>query len=120
VSGNALVSRFSRRQHLRNAFPRSIVRCWADAYGLDACAPSGAGVNRNDPGDQPFWGQRVFELGVGPAPIPLRKLTVDRLSQALQTVVNDPIMRQSAADLGSNIRAEDGVASAVEVLKNME
>ena len=26
-------------------------------------------------GDQPFWGRRVAELGVGPAPIPRRKLT---------------------------------------------
>jgi len=31
-------------------------------------------------GDQPFWGQRVQDLGVGPAPIPRQKLTVDRLA----------------------------------------
>ena len=34
-------------------------------------------------GDQPFWGQRVHELGVGPRPIPLRRLTVDQLTEAI-------------------------------------
>ena len=71
-------------------------------------------------GDQPFWGQRVAELGVGPAPIPLRKLTVERLSQAIQTAVNDQTMRQRAADLGAKIQAEDGIASAVAVLQQLE
>jgi sterol 3beta-glucosyltransferase len=71
-------------------------------------------------GDQPFWGQRVAELGVGPAPIPLRKLTVERLSQAIQTAVNDHTMRQRAADLGAKIQGEDGIASAVAVLQQLE
>ncbi len=71
-------------------------------------------------GDQPFWGQRVAELGVGPTPIPLRKLTVDHLSQAIQTVVNDQSMRQRAADLGAKIQAEDGIANAVAILEQLE
>jgi UDP:flavonoid glycosyltransferase YjiC (YdhE family) len=71
-------------------------------------------------GDQPFWGQRVAELGVGPPPIPLRKLTVDHLSQAIQTVVNDQSMRQRAADLGAKIQAEDGIANAVAILEQLE
>jgi sterol 3beta-glucosyltransferase len=28
-------------------------------------------------GDQPFWGQRVADLGVGPKPIPRKKLTAE-------------------------------------------
>lgn len=70
-------------------------------------------------GDQPFWGQRVAGLGVGPAPIPRRKLTVERLAQAIQQAVADPAMRQRAADLGSKIQAEDGVARAVDVLQHL-
>ena len=38
-------------------------------------------------GDQPFWGQRVQALGVGPAPIPRPRLTIDRLAQAIQQAV---------------------------------
>jgi UDP:flavonoid glycosyltransferase YjiC (YdhE family) len=70
--------------------------------------------------DQPFWAQRVFELGVGPKPIPLKKLTVDRLSQAIELAVNDQGMRQRASAVGVKIRAEDGIANAVAVLQQLE
>lgn len=65
--------------------------------------------------DQPFWGSRVEALGVGPRPIPRRRLTADALAAALRTAVGDPAMVERAADLGRRIRAEDGVAAAVEV-----
>ncbi len=67
-------------------------------------------------GDQPFWGRRVADLGAGPAPIPRKKLTVDRLAAALRQAVSDPAMRQRAVELGRAIRAEDGVARAVAVV----
>jgi UDP:flavonoid glycosyltransferase YjiC (YdhE family) len=71
-------------------------------------------------GDQPFWGKRVHHLGVGPAPIPRSKLTVDRLAQAIQEAVTNTAMRQRAAELGSKIQAEDGVANAVKIIQQME
>jgi sterol 3beta-glucosyltransferase len=71
-------------------------------------------------GDQPFWGQRVAELGVGPEPIPRKKLTVERLAQAIQRTVTDQTMRQRAAHLGSKIQAEDGIARAVAVVQHIE
>ncbi len=71
-------------------------------------------------GDQPYWGQRVAELGVGTEPIPQRKLTVERLVQAIHQAVTDPAMRQRAAELGSKIQAEDGVARAVAVIEQIE
>ena len=71
-------------------------------------------------GDQPFWGQRVAELGVGPAPVRRQRLTVARLAQAIAQAVNDPAMRQRAAVLGAKIRAEDGVSRAVAVVEELE
>jgi len=71
-------------------------------------------------GDQPFWGQRIAELGVGPEPIPRRKLTVERLAQAIQKAVTDQAMRQRAANLGAKIRAEHGIAHAVAVVQHIE
>jgi sterol 3beta-glucosyltransferase len=68
-------------------------------------------------GDQPFWGQRVHELGVGPRPIPRRRLTVDRLAGSIRSAVSSPAMRESAARLGERIRAENGIARAVAVLE---
>jgi UDP:flavonoid glycosyltransferase YjiC (YdhE family) len=67
-------------------------------------------------GDQPFWGQRVADLGVGTQPIPRKKLTVDLLAQAIQTVVTDQPMRQRAAELGTHIRAEDGIGRVIEIV----
>ncbi len=69
--------------------------------------------------DQPFWGKRVYDLGVGTAPIPRRKLTADRLAQAIQETVTNTTMRQRAAELGSKIQAEDGVANAVEIIQRI-
>jgi len=64
--------------------------------------------------DQPFWGSRVEALGAGPAPIPRKRLTVERLAAALRVAVEDPGMRARAAALGAQLREEDGVARAVE------
>jgi sterol 3beta-glucosyltransferase len=70
-------------------------------------------------GDQPFWGQKVYELGVGPQPIPRKHLTEDRLTEAIRCAVSDAGMREEAARLGQSIRAEDGIKCAVEVLEKI-
>jgi len=70
--------------------------------------------------DQPFWGRRVADLGAGPAPIPRKQLTADRLAQAIQTAVTDGAMQRRAAEIGAKIRAEDGIARAVEVIEQVE
>jgi sterol 3beta-glucosyltransferase len=70
-------------------------------------------------GDQLFWGQRVEKLGVGTAPIPRKQLTVEKLAQAIDRAVTDPIMRQRAANLGAKIQTEDGIANAVRVIESI-
>ena len=54
--------------------------------------------------DQPFWGARVKALGLGPEPIPQKKLTADRLAHAIRIAVTDPGMRQRANACGAAIR----------------
>jgi sterol 3beta-glucosyltransferase len=71
-------------------------------------------------GDQPFWGKRVAELGVGPEPIPRKQLTVERLAQAIQKAVTDKDMYQRAAVLGSKIQVEDGISHTVEIIQQLE
>lgn len=68
-------------------------------------------------GDQPFWGKRIADLGVGPTPIPRKRLTVERLAGAIEQAVSNATMRQRAATLGQQIRAEDGVARAVDLIE---
>ncbi len=67
--------------------------------------------------DQFFWGARIAALGVGPRPIPFRRLSRDRLAQAITRAVSDAQMRQQAAEVGAKIQAENGVAAAVEVIQ---
>lgn len=70
-------------------------------------------------GDQPFWARRVKALGVGPDPIPRRRLTVDRLVHAMRVAVTDEPMRERAAALGQTIRTEDGVGNAVRIFNQI-
>ena len=84
---------------------------------------TGAGLRAGIPtvivpffGDQPFWGRRVYELGVGPRPIPRKQLSVEWLADAISTAASDTNMRARAAALGERIRAENGAARAVEIL----
>jgi sterol 3beta-glucosyltransferase len=67
--------------------------------------------------DQAFWGKRVKALGVGPEPIPFRKLTAARLARAIRQAVTQPEIRRRAASLGAAIRAQDGVGDAVSRIK---
>jgi sterol 3beta-glucosyltransferase len=67
--------------------------------------------------DQPFWGRRVYQLGVGPKPIPHRKLTVQSLTEAIRVALSDQTMQRRAEALGERLRSEDGVAQAVQVIE---
>ena len=71
--------------------------------------------------DQPFWGQRVAALGVGPKAILRNKLTAHKLAEAIDTAVSSSLsnqsMRQKAAELGQKIRAEDGIGRAVALIE---
>lgn len=69
--------------------------------------------------DQPFWGHRVAQLGVGPQPIPRKKLNADNLASAIRTALNDDPIRQRAKALGERIRAEDGIGEAVKVIESV-
>ncbi len=72
-------------------------------------------------GDQPYWGQRVARLGVGPKPIARGSLSAGRLADRIRSAVTDEGIRTRAAALGEKLRAEDGVARAVErVLRAIE
>src|SRR5205085_9800505 len=67
--------------------------------------------------DQPFWARRVFELGAGPPPLPRKRLTAERLARGIRAAVTDPRLRERAALLGKQIRAEDGVGRAVSLFQ---
>jgi UDP:flavonoid glycosyltransferase YjiC (YdhE family) len=67
--------------------------------------------------DQFFWGRRISELGVGPSPVPYRRLSAGRLAEAIDVAVSDMEMRQHAMVLGARVRAEDGIGNAIRVIE---
>lgn len=66
--------------------------------------------------DQPWWGNRVYERGVGTKPIPRTDLTSDNLAAAIREALNGSGMRERASHMGELIRAEDGVGCAVKII----
>jgi len=65
--------------------------------------------------DQPFWGRRVAELGVGAKPVPLKKLTADKLATAMSRALA-PEVAQAAEAMGAAIRSEDGAETAATII----
>ncbi|EGO02719.1 glycosyltransferase family 1 protein [Serpula lacrymans var. lacrymans S7.3] len=64
-------------------------------------------------GDQFFWADRVEALGIGSG---VRKLTVESLTEALRSATTDVKQIDRAKLVGEHIRAENGVATAVEAI----
>jgi sterol 3beta-glucosyltransferase len=70
-------------------------------------------------GDQPFWGHLVNRLNVGPAPIPRKKLTINRLMKTIEKVNMDREMHEQASILGKKIQEENGVDQAVAIINQV-
>jgi sterol 3beta-glucosyltransferase len=71
--------------------------------------------------DQFYWGQRVFELGVGPKFISRGRLSVENLHEAIVQASSDVGLREKAAELGDRIRAEpDGIVTAVSIIEQAQ
>jgi UDP:flavonoid glycosyltransferase YjiC (YdhE family) len=67
--------------------------------------------------DQPFWGWRVKELGIGPRHLVRKSLTSDKLAEAIDEATTDPGIARRAAVVGEQIRAEDGIRNATDYIE---
>ncbi len=84
------------------------------AAGLRAGVPSIVIPVAND---QFAWGRRVFELGVGSEPIARKRLTAEKLSDAILTALTDEV-KENAKDLGIKIQSENGASVAAQIIMN--
>ncbi len=66
--------------------------------------------------DQPFWGKRVQAIGAGPKPILVKRLSTEKLVQAMAEAENEAICKRAQA-IGQRIRSEDGVGQAVALIE---
>jgi UDP:flavonoid glycosyltransferase YjiC (YdhE family) len=67
--------------------------------------------------DQFYWGDKVYELGVGPKPIRRTDLDGERLTAALNDLTEHEQMRIASKNLGEKIEAEFGVENAVQLIE---
>ncbi|MCL4252617.1 MAG: glycosyltransferase [Anaerolineae bacterium] len=86
------------------------------AAGLRAGVPSAVISHM---ADQPYWGRRVAELGVGAKFIYRHKLTSDRLARNIETL-SKPTIQHNARQFGERLRAENGVQNAVRVIEQLQ
>ncbi|KAH0906045.1 hypothetical protein HID58_037872 [Brassica napus] len=64
-------------------------------------------------GDQFFWGDRIYEKGLGPAPIPIAQLNVENLCTSIRFMLQ-PEVKSRVMELAKVLENEDGVAAAVD------
>jgi sterol 3beta-glucosyltransferase len=68
--------------------------------------------------DQPFWGKRVAAIGAGPEPIPVKRITTQRLVAALNST-NKPVLKARAQEVGGLIQKENGVLEVVRMIESL-
>jgi sterol 3beta-glucosyltransferase len=67
--------------------------------------------------DQFAWGKRVSELGVGPEPIPMGRLSSQRLADAIKYASREEV-QLNAKRLGLLIQSEDGAKTATRIISS--
>ena len=68
-------------------------------------------------GDQIFWGRELRRLGIAPRLLHRRSVTPEKLARAIRTVLDSPDMKNKAEKIGKDMKNEDGVERAVELLE---
>ncbi len=68
--------------------------------------------------DQPYWGKRLFDLGVAPKSLHRRKLTAKHLARRIEQVLGTPTMAERAKTLGTQMESEDGLTTAVDLIES--
>lgn len=63
--------------------------------------------------DQPFWGRQVHRLGAGPEPIAQKRLTSERLAQAITHAVTAAALSQAARNIQRELQAERAIETTV-------
>lgn len=66
--------------------------------------------------DQPYWGRRVAQLGLGPAPMPRHDLDTATLAASIERLTGDESLTGAARGVGAAMAREDGVGEAVRLI----
>lgn len=70
-------------------------------------------------GDQYFWGDLVYKKGVAVKPVPLSRLRSDVFIERIHELVTDKSLTEKAVELSMQIRNENGVQKAVDLIEKI-
>ncbi|PKN98812.1 MAG: glycosyltransferase [Chloroflexi bacterium HGW-Chloroflexi-4] len=65
--------------------------------------------------DQFAWAQRAYDLGVGPKPISIQKLTSEKFSESIRYAMQEHIV-SNAKELAKNIATENGARDCAKII----
>ena len=66
--------------------------------------------------DQYYWGRLIVKRGIGPPPLPVNRLSVSKLADAIRQMVNSSTMRSRARALASPLQRRDGAQEAARIV----
>ncbi|WP_429820455.1 glycosyltransferase [Ensifer sp. B1-9] len=66
-----------------------------------------------------FWARRVHDLGAGPPPVKVKRLSVEELAASMHSM-DIPCVREKVRQLSSQMRDEGGIDDAVRVIEQLE
>ena len=64
-----------------------------------------------------FWGRRLQATGMAPPPLPYRQVTPERVARGIDEMLSNASYAERAAEVGAAVRAERGVAGAVDEIE---
>lgn len=68
--------------------------------------------------EQTFWGTELKRIGIAPDVINFNKLTSKKLANKIKSVLNSPHMKEKANEIGKEMKKEDGLKRAVELIND--
>ncbi|WP_353813496.1 glycosyltransferase [Agromyces sp. SYSU T00266] len=101
-----------------SVLPRAVAAVHHGGIGTVQAATAAGTVSIVVPfiADQPFWGSMLHRRGLAPAPIPQRKLTAERLADALAAA---PTFQAAVDAAAERMAGEDGAGEALGVLERL-
>lgn len=68
-------------------------------------------------GDQPFWARRMYELGVSANTLREKTLSLDSLSECIESLTSDPRLEHNTMIMATAIHKEQGVERTVDFIE---
>jgi len=66
--------------------------------------------------DQYYWGRMIVKRGIGPPPLPINRLSAEKLAKAIQQMVASPGMQSRARSLAGPLQRRDGAQEAARLI----